>query len=97
MSVSTEEVKKFADLSRIEINDAEAEELSKEFDSILGYIDTIQSFDVLEAGAENVHLDIHNVMRDDKDPHEPNAFTADLLSQAPQKEGRFWKVKKILG
>ncbi len=44
-----------------------------------------------------MYLDIENVMREDADPHAADAFTDALLAQAPRKEGRYLKVKKILG
>lgn len=37
-----------------------------------------------------------NVMREDTEPHESGIYTEKLLSAAPQREGQYIKVKKIL-
>lgn len=37
-----------------------------------------------------------NVMREDGEPHESGLYTEKLLSAAPQREGQYIKVKKIL-
>lgn len=42
MSISKEDVKKLADLARIEMNEDEMGELSKEMGSILDYVSQVQ-------------------------------------------------------
>ncbi len=37
-----------------------------------------------------------NVMREDSNPHESGKYTETLLKAAPQREGQYVKVKKIL-
>lgn len=96
MAVSRDEVKRFARLSRVAISDDEAGTLAGELESIFGYIDTIRSVDLPEAGGENAHLALINIMRDDGAPHAPDAFSEALLSQASRREDRFLKVKKVL-
>lgn len=97
MAVTKDEVKKLAELSRIALTEEETEKLRGEIDSILTYVDTIQKVELPEMPEGSVYLDIENVMRDDGEPHAPNAFTDAMLAQAPKREGRFIKVKKILG
>jgi aspartyl-tRNA(Asn)/glutamyl-tRNA(Gln) amidotransferase subunit C len=97
MAVTKDDVKKLAALSRLSLTDAEMEKLQGEITSILAYIDTIQKVELPEVPAGTVYLDIENVMRDDTNPHEPGAFTEDLLKQAPKRDGNYLKVKKILG
>ena len=41
--ISKDDIKKLADLARIEIEDSELEGLAKEVDSILGYVGQIKS------------------------------------------------------
>ncbi len=90
------DVEHLAKLSRIAITDEEATALAGEITSILGYVSEIDSItgkrpEVKEVGALN------NVMREDEDPHEPGIYTEDLLSAAPERDGQYVKVKKILG
>lgn len=91
--VTTKDIRKLADLSRIEVTDTEADAFVSQIDSILGYIGQISNIEAPESvGVSSVH----NVFREDADAHESGAFTENILSQAPQKEGQYFKVKKIL-
>jgi len=96
MAVTTDEVKKLADLSRIEFSDSEIEKLRGEIDAILSYIDVISQVELPDGVSASPHLDLENVMREDTHPHEPGAFTEKMLSQAPRRKGKFIQVKKIL-
>lgn len=97
MAVTKDEVKKLAELSRIALSDDEVVKLQGEIDSILSYVDTIQKVELPKTPEGSVYLDIENVMREDGEPHAPDAFTDAMLAQAPKTKGRFIKVKKILG
>ena len=92
--ITKEDIKTLADLARIEIAPQEAENLSSEIDSILGYVGQIESMNVREV-TELPKL--RNVMREDVVTHKPREYTEDLLLNAPSREGDFLKVKKILG
>lgn len=96
MAVTTEEVKKLAELARLALSDAEIEKLKGEIDSIIAYVDVIQKVKLPEKPEPSVYLDIENVTREDASPHEPGIHTDALLAQAPEREGNFLKVKKIL-
>ena len=39
---------------------------------------------------------VRNVLRPDENPHEPGAFTEEILAEAPKRQGQYVKVKKIL-
>jgi aspartyl-tRNA(Asn)/glutamyl-tRNA(Gln) amidotransferase subunit C len=97
MAVTKDEVKKLADLARIAMSDQELEKLRGEIDSILTYVDTIQKVTLPETPEGSVYLDIENVMREDGEPHPAGAFTDAIMAQAPKTQGKFIKVKKILG
>lgn len=96
MSVSKDEVIKYAELSRIALSDEEITRLQKDLDAIVDYIDVIQNVDLPEGVASSPHLDVENAMRSDDEPYEGGAFTEKILNQAPQKEGEYVKVKNIL-
>lgn len=97
MAISLDEVKKLAELSRIELSDEEMEKMRGEIDSIISYIDTIQKVDLPDVPESSAYFDEVNVMREDDEPHAPGIFTETLLKQAPRTERKFLKVKKILG
>jgi aspartyl-tRNA(Asn)/glutamyl-tRNA(Gln) amidotransferase subunit C len=95
--VSSDDIKKLAALSRLELTEEEVKKLEGEFTSILAYIDTIQKVELPAVPEGNVHLDIENVMREDVPSHEAGAHTETLLMQAPRSANGYLKVKKILG
>jgi aspartyl-tRNA(Asn)/glutamyl-tRNA(Gln) amidotransferase subunit C len=92
--ISRDDIKKLAKLSRIDLADEEEERFTKEVDSILGYVAQIQEFksEGLTRGNERVK----NVLREDSNPHESGINTEAILAEAPQREGQYLKVKKIL-
>lgn len=87
-------MKKLAELARIEVSSEEQKKLLKDLDSILDYVNQIQSAPTKEA--EVVEPVLRNVFREDKEPHKPEKYSDALLNEAPKKEDRYVKVKKIL-
>lgn len=79
-------------LSRIKIDDAEAEKLSYEFDSILNYVSEVRGV----GKSVQEEFPVRNVMREDGEPHESGIYTEKILEQAPSHEKNYIKVKKIL-
>jgi aspartyl-tRNA(Asn)/glutamyl-tRNA(Gln) amidotransferase subunit C len=95
--ITREDVDKLADLSRIEMTDAEKEEIQKDLESILGYVSELQEVAAQEPPvAERIGM-LKNVMRDDGDAHTERTYTKEMIGSAPASEGDFVKVKKILG
>jgi aspartyl-tRNA(Asn)/glutamyl-tRNA(Gln) amidotransferase subunit C len=92
--ISIKDIEKLATLGRLKINDTEKESLRKDIDSILGYVGEIQKVDIGDASTK-VEL-VRNVMREDGNAHQSGKYTEALLSSAPDREGDYVKVKKIL-
>lgn len=96
--ISKGDIKKLADLARIEIKEEEQEQLATQIDEILGYVGQV-SHVASQASAMRGGVDdtqIQNVMREDASPHEPGTYSRDLINEFPEKEGDYLKVKKIL-
>jgi len=96
--MNKEKVLNLAKLARIEIGDNEVENLTREFDAILGYVGEVkevEKFNKLDKFNKEEYL-IRNVMRDDASPHESGIYTEKILEQAPAREGNYIKVKRIL-
>ena len=93
--ISKEEIKKLADLARIDMKDEEVESLRGEMDAILDYVGQVKS--VTGDLKEDTEIGSpRNVMRDDIDPIESETYSKELIAEFPQKEGDYLKVKKIL-
>ena len=101
--ISPDEVKKLAALARIKLAPGEEAGLSKDMESILGFVEQIREV----AGIPSVEKEIvRNVLRDDADSHESGAHTEALLAESPKRgglpgealarSGQYVKVKKIL-
>lgn len=91
-----EDIEHLATLARIELKSDEADELAKDVTAILGYVSEIEEI-TGDMGAEKKVGALHNVMREDEDPHEGGLYSEDLLQSAPVRDGAYVKVKKILG
>ncbi len=82
-----------AKLARLEVSEEELAQLAQEIPDILAFVDTIQKADTSSAAkAEG----LHNVMRADENPHESGAYTKELLSAAPTREGDRIAVKQVI-
>jgi aspartyl-tRNA(Asn)/glutamyl-tRNA(Gln) amidotransferase subunit C len=86
------DIEKLADLAKIELSQVEKENLLKDMDGILDYVKQIESVEV-----PDIKLDYpnKNVWREDEP--EARIFSSDLIiSQFPDKQDVFVKVKKIM-
>ncbi len=88
------QVKKVAKLSRLDLTDAEITEFTGQLSAILGYVEKLN-----ELNTDNVEplahcLAISNVFRDDV--AKESLGTQKTLANAPQRDGDFFKVPKIL-
>jgi aspartyl-tRNA(Asn)/glutamyl-tRNA(Gln) amidotransferase subunit C len=91
--ISKEDIKNLADLSRIQLSPEEMESMTREIDSILGYVGQIQDV----GGTDEREVPAHrNIMREDRVINESGEYTEKLLDNAPGREGNYLKVKKIL-
>ncbi len=88
------DVENLARLARIRIAPDEKQAFLENLTSILGYIDQIQSVSA-ETPERSVGI-IHNVMREDVDPHEGGTYTERILAEAPAHQDGYLKVKQIL-
>lgn len=96
--ITIQDIQKLAELSRINIAPEEQESLRSQIESILGYVDQLKkAVAVSDAPQSNATGEsLHNVFRDDVNPHASGEFTEKILSSSPDREGDYLKVKKIL-
>ena len=88
-------VRHIGKLSRIELSDQQVDMFAAQLGSILSYFDKLAELntDSIEPMAHAVEL--RNVLADDV-PHE--SLTAQqALANAPQRDGDFFKVPKVIG
>ena len=94
MSLSKEEVQHIALLARLGLSEADVEKFRMQLSQILQNFEILNEVDTanLEATAQSIPL--HNVFRAD-DPKESYPLS-DILLNAPQQEGGYFKVKAVL-
>ncbi len=93
--IKKEDIEHLATLSRIELTEDEAENFAKDITNILGYVSEIKDL-AGEAAQEKKVGALFNVFREDSEPHAAGKYTDDLLALAPERQGQYIKVKKIL-
>lgn len=93
--ITVTEIEKLANLARIKIDETEKEGLTKEIDSILVYIDQIKKATVNTDQAYSVGA-VYNVFREDIPETISDEDRERILNEAPDREGDFVAVKKII-
>ena len=95
--ITKDEVLKLADLARIEVADDEIESIRQKMEGILEYVSEVQKLS--DEGATDATPEAgpnRNVLREDENPHEGEKYTERIIKNAPEKEGNYIKVRKIL-
>lgn len=94
--MNTEDIKNLAHLSRVKIEDQSLESFRNELEDILAYVKNINEIVTGESERKAENVLVRNVLREDDEGHEVGMYTDDILSQAPETENGYIKVKKIL-
>lgn len=94
MSVSEEDVKKIAKLARLRLTEAEVALYGGQLTKILDSMAELAKADTAGVAPTTSVLGAVNVMRDD----EPRPFggAEALLANAPERDGPYFKVKKVI-
>ena len=92
--IDRQQVHKVALLARLELTPEEEERFTTQLGSILEYVDQLNQVDVSEVPPTTRAIDVSNVTR--KDDLEPYPEREAILNSAPEQEGEFFKVPKIL-
>ncbi len=93
--ITITELEKLATLARIKLTDEDKKSLVTEFDSILSYVDQLKKVEV-SLDAEGRVGAVKNVMRPDVVENTSAVDREALLNEAPDREGDFIAVKKII-
>lgn len=96
MAITRKDVEHVARLARLALADEEKDRFTAQLGSILGYIDKLNELNTEGVPPTSHALPMTNVMREDHAEHQTLASPEDLLSIAPEREGPFFKVKKVI-
>lgn len=93
MSLTPEEVRHIAHLARLGVTDEDVQRFSGQLSAILDYFEQLRELDTEDVPPTAYPLDLHNVMRSD-DPA-PSSDPEDVLANAPEREGEFFRVRAV--
>ena len=92
--INKEEVKKVAQLARLELNVNEINNHAEQLEKILEYIKQLEEIDTNEVPCTTRAIEVINVFR--KDEKLNFDCNEELLDLAPSREDEYFKVPKIL-
>ncbi len=94
-TITIDEVRHVAKLARLELSEAELTRMTRQLEPILGYVAKISQLNVDNVLPMAHALPLHNVLREDV--IEPPLPLERVLQNAPEVDGAFFAVPKILG
>ena len=94
MSVDSNTVKRVAHLARIKVSDDEAEALTSELNTILGFVEQLNEVDV--SGVEPMTSVMPMAMKKRADAVTDGGKADDILANAPASEDHFFQVPKVV-
>ncbi len=87
------QVQKVAHLARLQLTPEEEEKFTTQLSSILDYFELLSKLDVTNVQPTTRAIEVSNVVRVDR---EQPYSREDILNGAPDREGEFFKVPKIV-
>ena len=92
--ISANDVRKVAKLARLNLPDDKIATYTGQLESILGYVSQLEQVDTTGVPETTRAVEVTNVTR--QDGIDPTPVREEILNQAPQREGDFFRVPKIL-
>jgi aspartyl-tRNA(Asn)/glutamyl-tRNA(Gln) amidotransferase subunit C len=93
MALTMDDVRKVALLARLRLSENELALMQQQLSSILDYMELLQEVDVTDVPTTAQVTDVVNVVRPDQ--VRPSLPVEDVLANAPQHEGGYFKVKPV--
>ena len=92
--ISSDEVKKVAQLARLELNEIEIHQRAEQLEKILEYIKQLEKINTEDIPCTTRAIEVVNVLRKDEKKNYENS--EEILDLAPSRENKFFKVPKII-
>jgi aspartyl-tRNA(Asn)/glutamyl-tRNA(Gln) amidotransferase subunit C len=93
--ISAEDVRKVAQLARLDLPEEKIATYTGQLERILDYVAHLEAVDTEGVPPTTRAVEVVNVTRDDR--IDPTPVRDQLLDLAPQREGDFFRVPRILG
>lgn len=92
--ITKDTVKNVARLARLKIKEGDIPKIADQLSRIIQYVETINELDLKNVKPTAHAVEVHNVFRDDTVV--PSKIIERAIEQAPEHDGRFFKVPKVL-
>ena len=96
MQLSKEEIKYIANLARLELTEEELEKYGGQLSAVLDYIDQLKEVDTAGVEPTAQVTGMKNIFREDKAEEWSEDEIEAALKDAPAREHRFIKVKRVI-
>jgi aspartyl-tRNA(Asn)/glutamyl-tRNA(Gln) amidotransferase subunit C len=93
--ISADDVRKVAQLARLDLPDEKIATYTTQLERILEYVAHLEAVDTENVPPTTRAVEVVNVTREDQVNATP--VREELLNLAPQREGEFFRVPRILG
>ncbi|MBU0722429.1 Asp-tRNA(Asn)/Glu-tRNA(Gln) amidotransferase subunit GatC [Patescibacteria group bacterium] len=96
MMLSKQEIQHIAKLARLDLTDDELKKYGSQLSDVLNYIDQLKEVNVKDVEPTAQITGLENVLREDVVKDWDKKEVEQALADAPEKEGRFIKVKRVI-
>jgi aspartyl-tRNA(Asn)/glutamyl-tRNA(Gln) amidotransferase subunit C len=96
MQLSEQQIQHIAKLARLDLTDAELEKYGRQLSAVLNYIDQLKEVDVTGVEPTAQVTGLANVLREDEVRDWDNREIEAALADAPERQERFIKVKRVI-
>lgn len=93
--IDIDQVRKVAQLARLELSETEEQQFTGQLNSILDYVQQLDELDTTDVLPTTRAIEVSNITR--PDTLEVFAERENILDSAPEREADFFKVPKIMG
>ena len=94
--ISSDDVRKVAHLSRLELPEEKIDTYTIQLEKILSYVAQLEKIDTTNIPPTTRAVEVINVTREDNVSSSSSSVREKLLDLGPKREGDFYKVPKIL-
>jgi aspartyl-tRNA(Asn)/glutamyl-tRNA(Gln) amidotransferase subunit C len=93
--ITTQDIKKIASLSKLQLSDEDTLKFSIEFSEIIGFVDKLQELDLAEVEPLEQVIGGHSYLRQDQPKVQLGA--KEMLKNAPDQAQNLVRVPKVIG
>ena len=94
MKITKKDVEHVAKLARLRLTEEEKEKFGKQLSEVLEYVEKLNELDTTRIEPTSHVVALKNVMREDE--VKPSLPAEEVLRNAPDREGKYFKVPKII-